>query len=76
MCITGEAGGFRDHFGVEKKKEKKIGSNVTTFQLRDVSTSGQQKKKVNERANVTTYQRHDVQTSQRRDFIAISASES
>ena len=39
MCITGEVGGFRDHFGVEKKKEKKTGSNVAAFQCRDVSTS-------------------------------------
>ena len=28
MCITGEAGGFWNHFGVEKKKEKETGSNV------------------------------------------------
>ena len=39
MCITGEVGGFWDHFGVEKKKEKKTGINVATFQRRDVSTS-------------------------------------
>ena len=38
MCITGEAGGFRNHFGA-KKKEKKSGSNVVTFQRRDVVTS-------------------------------------
>ena len=40
MCITGEAGGFRDHFGDENKKEKKTGSNFATLQRRDVSTSG------------------------------------
>ena len=39
MCIIGEAGGFRDHFGAKKKKEKKTGSNVATSQCRDVSTS-------------------------------------
>ena len=30
MCITGEIGGFRDHFGAEKNKEKKTDSNVMT----------------------------------------------
>ena len=39
LCITGEAGGFRNHFRAEKKKENKTGSNVTTFQCRDVATS-------------------------------------
>ena len=34
-----KAGGFRDHFGAEKKKEKKIGSNVMTFQCCDVPAS-------------------------------------
>ena len=39
MCIIGEAGGFQDHFGVEKMKEKKTGNNVATFQRHDDSTS-------------------------------------
>ena len=81
MCITGEAGGFRDHFGAKKKKEKKNGSNVTTCQYRDVPISRHSssmtsqcrdvwstKEKVNDQPNVATSQRHDV--------IAISASES
>ena len=58
VCITSEAGGFRDHFGVEKKKEKKTGSNVATFQCRDISMSqclvNRRKKRFNERLNVTT----------------------
>ena len=36
MCITGEAGGFRDHFGAEKKKKKKTGSTVATCQRHNV----------------------------------------
>ena len=59
MCIIGEAGGFRDHFGEKKKKEKKTGSNVTTSQRRDVATS--------RRHNFATSQHRDVATSQRRD---------
>ena len=43
MCITGEAGGFRDDFGAEKKKEKKTSSN--TSRCSNVATSSQQKKK-------------------------------
>ena len=39
MCITGEAGGFRDHFEAEKKKEKKTGSNVATCQRCDIPAS-------------------------------------
>ena len=35
VCITGEAGGFWDHFGAKKKKEKKSGSNAMC-QRRDV----------------------------------------
>ena len=64
MCIIGEAGGFRDHFGAEKKKEKKTGSNV--------ATSSQQKKKS---MNVSMSRRRDVATSQHYDVIAISALE-
>ena len=60
MCITGEAGGFRDHFGAEKKKEKKTGSNVSTFQRRDVSTS---RRLVNRRKSQQTSQHHDVSMS-------------
>ena len=44
MCITGEAGGFRDYFGGEKKKEKKISStrcDVPASECLNVSTSGQ-----------------------------------
>ena len=62
MCIIGEVGGFRDHFGAEKKKEEKTGSNVATFQRLNVAMSGQQKKK-------------SQQTSQHRDVIAIYALE-
>ena len=54
MCITGEAGGFRDHFGAKKKKEKKIGTNVATFQRRDVWST---EEKVNECVNVATSSR-------------------
>ena len=36
MCITGEACGFQDHFGAEKKKEKKTDSNGATFKRRDI----------------------------------------
>ena len=50
MCITGEAGGFWDHFGAKKKKEKKTGSNVATCQCRDVWLT---EEKVNERATST-----------------------
>ena len=70
MCITCEAGGFRNHFGAEKKKEKKTGSNVATYQRHDVWST---EEKVNERLNVATSQRS---MSQHRDVIAIYASES
>ena len=60
MCIIGEAGGFRDHFGAEKKKEKKTGSNV--------ATSSQQKKKS---MNVSTSRRRDVATSRCRDVATL-----
>ena len=63
MCIAGEAGGFQNHFGAEKKKEKKIGSNVATLQCYDVSTS---RHLINRRKS--------QRTSQRRDVIAIYAS--
>ena len=65
MWIIGEASGFQNHFGAEKKKEKKIGSNIATFQRCDVATS---QRLVNRRKS--------QQGTQRRDVIAISASES
>ena len=69
MCITSEAGGFRNHFRAEKKKEKKTGSNVATFQCHDVSTS---RRLVNRRKSQRTSQRRDVPTSRRHhDFCLI-----
>ena len=62
MCITGEASGFRDHFGAEKKKEKKIGNKVATLARCDVSTS---QCLVNRRKSQRTSQRRDVVTSSR-----------
>ena len=68
MFITSEAGGFRDHIGVEKKKEKKTGNNVATCQRHNVpasqplnvAMSGQQKKKL---MNFSTSRRRNVTTS-------------
>ena len=55
----GEAGGFRDHFGAKKKKEKKKAatlrhSRVVTSQRRDVWST---EEKVDERLNVATSSR-------------------
>ena len=52
MRITGEASGFWDHFGAQKKKEKKTRSKVATCQRRDVGTS--------RHSNVVSSQRRDV----------------
>ena len=73
MCITGETGGFRDHFGAEKKKEKKNGNNIETSQHRDIWLI---EEKVNERLKFTTLQRLNFATLQRRNVIANSASKS
>ena len=69
MCITGEAGGFQNHFGAEKKKEKKTGSNVATFQRHDVSTS---RHLVNIRKSQRTSQLRVIATLRRRN-IAMSS---
>ena len=73
MCIIGETGGFQDHFGSEKKKEKKTGSNVGTSQHRDIWST---EEKVNECLKLATSQRLNFAKSQCHDVSANSASES
>ena len=53
MSITGKTGGFHDHFGAEKEKEKKIGNIATSSQLKKKST------------NFSTSRRRNVATSSR-----------
>ena len=79
MCITSETGGFRNHFGAKKNKEKKTGSNVATFQRRDFSTSRRlvnirKSQQTSQCRDVTTSRHRNVVTLQRHDVIAISAS--
>ena len=71
MCIIGEAGGFRDHFGEKKKKEKKPGSNVTTSQRRDVETSRRHNVATSQLRDVTTLRRRNIATSQRRNVAML-----
>ena len=66
MCITGEAGGFWDHFGAEKKKEKKTGSNIATSQRRDIRSTEEKS------TNVSTSRRHKIAMSQRRNVATSS----
>ena len=75
MCITGEAGGFRNHFGAEKKKEKKTGSNIATFQRRDVSTSRRLvNRRKSQRRNVATSSRFLPQNDKKQNIPNLEAS--